>query len=180
MKYHKHSIQKSTIAALTIATLLLIAAASNAETPLLGWTSTLDGTHQLAPLTDIEIKKRPGRGATVLGVDIHTTYQTIEGLGSSLEPTTCANLARLPEAERREAIRKLVHPVDGINMNLMRICIGTPDFTGDPWYSYCDPPDGEPDPELKHFSIEKDKAYILPVLKMALEENPDLKFFASP
>jgi len=101
-------------------------------------------------------------------------------MGSSLEPTTCYNLSLLPEAERRAAIRKLVHPTEGANMNLMRVCIGTPDFTGDPWYSYNDMIGDDRDPDLKLFSIERDKAYILPVLKMALEENPDLKFFASP
>jgi beta-glucosidase len=59
-------------------------------------------------------------------------------------------------------------------MNFMRICIGTPDFTGDPWYSYDDLPPGKTDPELKHFSINKDQAYILPILKLARAKNPDL------
>jgi glucosylceramidase len=62
----------------------------------------------------------------------------------------------------------------------VRICIGTPDFTSDPWYSYNDLPPAETDPELKRFSIEKDRAYILPVLKLARQKNPDLLFFASP
>ena len=62
----------------------------------------------------------------------------------------------------------------------MRLCMGTPDFTGDPWYSYCDLPPGETDPELKQFSIERDRAYILPVIQLARRKNSDLLFFASP
>ena len=102
------------------------------------------------------------------------------GLGSSLEPATCSNLWRMSAADRERTIERLVSPTTGIGMNLMRICIGTPDFTGDPWYSYNDLPPGETDPELKRFSIEKDRAYILPVLKLARQKNPDLLFFASP
>jgi glucosylceramidase len=79
-----------------------------------------------------------------------------------------------------ETIERMVNPETGIGMNLMRICIGTPDFTGEQWYSYDDVPPGKKDLELQHFSIEKDKAYVLPVLKKALEKNPDMLFFASP
>ena len=31
-----------------------------------------------------------------------------------------------------------------------------------------------------HFSIEKDRKYVLPILKLALKINPELQFFASP
>ena len=70
-------------------------------------------------------------------------------------------------ADRERTLDRLVSPAAGIGMNLMRICIGTPDFTSDPWYSYDDLPPGETDPELRRFSIGKDRAYILPVLTLA-------------
>jgi glucosylceramidase len=65
-------------------------------------------------------------------------------------------------------------------MNLMRICIGTSDFAGEDWYSYDDLPPGQTDAQLTRFSIERDRNYILPVLKIAKEQNPQLLFFASP
>ena len=65
-------------------------------------------------------------------------------------------------------------------MNLMRICIGTPDFTGEPWYSYDDLSAGQKDPELARFTIEKDRRYVIPVLKAARAANSELLFFASP
>ncbi|NUN94727.1 MAG: glycosyl hydrolase [Candidatus Omnitrophica bacterium] len=123
----------------------------------------------------------PEVGETVdIRIDSAKPHQTLLGLGSSLEHTTCWNLWRLSPERRAEALERLVSRENGIGMNLMRICIGTPDFTGEPWYSYDDMPPGETDEALEHFSIEKDLAYVIPVLKLALEKNPDLLFYASP
>lgn len=102
------------------------------------------------------------------------------GLGASLEPSTCWNLSLMSAADRERTLERLVHPSTGLGMNLMRICIGTPDFTGDPWYSYNDLPPGRTDPELRDFSIEKDRAYILPMLKLARQKNPEIRFIATP
>jgi glucosylceramidase len=116
----------------------------------------------------------------VIKVAPSRTFQTILGIGASFEHTTCSNLFRITAAERERAIERLVSPSAGVNMNLMRICIGTSDFAGEAWYSYNDLPKGETDPELRQFSIERDRAYILPVLKIARQKNPELIFFASP
>lgn len=108
------------------------------------------------------------------------TYQTIIGLGSSLEHSTCYNLSLLSPGVQEDVVERIVCPDKGIGMSLMRVCIGTPDFTASPWYSYDDVPPGQTDPELKHFSIEKDRKYVLPALKLSLKKNPTLRFFASP
>lgn len=113
-------------------------------------------------------------------VHLEQTHQVMLGLGSSLEHSTCFNLSRLDEQQRQEVIERLVDRQTGIGMNLMRICMGTPDFTGEPWYSYDDLPAGQSDPTLKNFSIEKDLRYVIPVLKAARAENPQLLLFASP
>jgi glucosylceramidase len=115
-----------------------------------------------------------------IDVDSTQTFQTILGMGTSLEPTTCFNIHQLEPADQDTVVTKLVDPEKGIGMNLIRVCIGTPDFTGDPWYSYNDLPEGQSDPELKNFSIEKDKAYILPVIQKVAKARNDLLFFASP
>ena len=112
-----------------------------------------------------------------LRIDDTQRYQTILGLGASLDHATCYNISQLPPGEQERAVEWIVSPYTGIGMNLMRICIGTPDFTPSPWYTYADIPG---DLSLEHFSIEKDREYVLPILKMALEINPDLLFFASP
>lgn len=134
-----------------------------AEQPLISWSKTP------APA-----------GATAITVSKDKSFQTIFGLGASLEHTTCSNLFRMAPDERERAMDLLVSPTRGIGMNLMRVCMGTSDFAGEPWYSYSDLPAGQTDPELKGFSIAKDRAYILPCLKLALARNPELVFFASP
>jgi glucosylceramidase len=148
--------------------------------PLLqSWCSTTDLKQQLQEQAALRFDGGSARGL-VLKVDESRTCQTMLGLGSSLEPSTCSNLWRLDAAERARVMNRLVNPTNGIGMNLMRICIGTPDFTGDPWYSYDDLPTGDTDPDLRRFSIARDRQYILPILKLARANNPDLLFFASP
>jgi len=144
------------------------------------WVTSADHQQQLAEQSPLTWQTEPATNGGRIEVNPAVRFQTMLGLGSSLEPATCSNLWRMSAADRERTIERLVSPATGIAMNLMRICVGTPDFTGDPWYSYNDLPAGETDRELKRFSIEKDRAYILPVLKLARKKNPDLLFFASP
>lgn len=142
--------------------------------------SSEDGAHKLSPGEPIGLRAGDARGRNVISVDPETTHQTMLGMGASWDHATCYNLSLLSEEQRAAVITRLVHPDKGIGMNLMRLCIGTSDFVGEPYYSYDDMPDGKTDPELKHFSIEKDRDYVLPVVKAALRINPDLLYFASP
>lgn len=134
-------------------------------------------TEKLAPLPALTFGKAPQEtpeNVVTFRIDPNQVHQTILGMGSSLESTTCFNLSRLTPEVREDLLRKLLDREAGIGMNLMRVCIGTSDFTGDPWYSYDDLPAGETDPTLEKFSIEKDRAYILPVLKQALALSQEL------
>lgn len=144
------------------------------------WQSSEDGKLQLSAGTALVLVEGNGSNDTRITIDDSLRYQSILGLGASLEHATCENLFKLPEEKRAAVIRSLVHPVDGIGMNLMRVCIGASDFIGEPYYSYNDLPPGQTDLPLAQFSIEKDRAYVLPVIKAAQAANPDLLFFASP
>jgi glucosylceramidase len=107
-------------------------------------------------------------------------YQSIVGMGTSLEESTIYNLSKMTAAKRDEILTKLVDPVNGAGMNLMRITFGSPDFTAQTFYSYDDMPAGQTDPTLSKFSIQKDIDYnIIATIKRALELNPNLKIFAS-
>ncbi|MBM3168557.1 MAG: glycoside hydrolase family 30 protein [Bacteroidetes bacterium] len=145
------------------------------------WLSTKDGSKQLSKEADIAIQELKDLNSNkIINIDNEKTFQTIDGMGSSLEHATCFNLSKLDSVEREKTLTALLTDEVGINMNLMRICMGTPDFTSDLWYSYSDLPNGEVDTLLKTFSIKKDETYILPVLRQALRIRPDLRFFASP
>lgn len=58
--------------------------------------------------------------------------------------------------------------------------MGSSDLNAVDPYTYDDVPDGQTDFNLNNFSIEKDKAFIIPVLKEALSINPQLKIMATP
>ncbi len=140
----------------------------------------MDMRQRLTPQASLRFESGHRGAGEIIEIDPAQTYQTMLGLGSSLEATTCHNFALMPAKDRAEAMEKLVNPKRGIGMNLIRLCIGSSDFTGDPWYSYDDMPKGETDPKLERFSIAKDRDYILPVVKLARRKNPEALFFASP
>lgn len=158
----------------------LLAGEVRGQTSVRWWNSSEDGRASLSPLPDLSFGdpgRHPGRA---IRIDAAVTFQRVLGLGSSLEHSTCHNLMRLTPERRERVLASLVDPEHGIGMNLMRICIGTPDFTASPWYTYHDLEPGEIDPEGKRFSIDKDREYVLPVLKQAMRLNPRLRFIASP
>ncbi len=142
--------------------------------------SCQDGSKSLSVEKPLHFGRAKKTKDPVIEVDLAKTGQSILGLGASLEHATCENLSKLSAEQREQVIDKLVNPETGIGMNLMRVCIGAPDFIDEPYYSYDDLPDGETDPELAKFSIEKDRAYVLPAVKIALNKNPNLLIFASP
>src|SRR5207245_7934022 len=144
------------------------------------WLTTEDLRQRLSLQPTLAFDAAAPGAKNRLEIEDGKTFQTILGLGSSLEPTTCSNFWRMASADRQALMEKIVDPEKGIGMNLMRICIGTPDFTGDPWYSYCDLPVGESDPELKRFSIARDRGSMFPVIQLARRKNRDLLFVASP
>jgi O-glycosyl hydrolase len=136
----------------------------------------LAGTpYQLSRQADIATAAAAGN-ATIT-VDTAQQYQTVLGVGSSLEESTIYNLSRMSAAGRDAALRALVDPVDGAGFNVARITLGTSDFTSHDFYTY---DDGAADPTLSRFSIQRDvDQHIVSTLQQALAINPNLKIFAS-
>ncbi len=97
------------------------------------------------------------------------------GFGVALTGAACYELSLMPSEERR-ALLKHVYTKEGLGLSVGRISIGSCDYSPE-LYSY---DDTENDVSLKHFSIERDEKYIIPMLKEILEINPDLYLFASP
>lgn len=166
---------------LTLAAFLVfLALAANADDSVQVVISSLDGSKSLTVESPLPLLTAEKTDLPLIKVDPLKKEQSILGLGASFEHATCENLSKLPAEKREEVIEKIVSPDKGIGMNLMRLCIGASDFIGEPYYTYDDLPEGETDPDLAKFSIEKDRAYVLPAIKIAQRKNPDLLFFASP
>jgi len=102
-------------------------------------------------------------------------FQPMLGFGAALTDGSCYLFNQLSPASREKLFHLLFHPSE-MGLNVCRTCIGSSDHSTSV-YSF---DDGEADPELKRFSIEHDRAYILPMLREARRVNPDLFLFSSP
>lgn len=114
--------------------------------------------------------------ADAIALDPGATRQEILGFGGALTDAACFVLSQLPQSERQAVMHDLFAPGE-MALNVCRTCIGSSDYSRSV-YSFDE--SSEPDPELKTFSIDHDKAYILPVLRDARKANPELFLFSSP
>jgi glucosylceramidase len=120
------------------------------------------------------------RPSLTISVDETKKYQQIDGFGASLTDSSAWLLwHKLTDQQRKEVLEKLFSPTKGIGLSVLRQPMGASDFAIED-YSYDDMPQGETDPELKHFTIDRDRAYIIPILRDAFKLNANLKIIASP
>ena len=122
----------------------------------------------------------PASSSVTITVNDAQKYQTIDGFGASLTDSSAWLLyTKLTPEQRSQTMHDLFDEKSGIGLNFLRQPMGASDLALND-YSYDDMPAGKSDPELKHFSIEHDKAYILPSLREALAINPQIKVMATP
>jgi Glycosyl hydrolase family 30 TIM-barrel domain len=110
-----------------------------------------------------------------LNLNPNTTFQEILGFGAALTDAACYLLDKLPASRRKEFLHEIFNPA-AMGLNTCRVCIGASDYSTE-LYSY---DEGSPDPTLERFSIDHDRAYILPALSDVRELCPDLFLLASP
>jgi glucosylceramidase len=102
-------------------------------------------------------------------------YQTILGFGGAFTGSACFNFDSMSGPQRAKLLDELFSP-SGLNLNVCRTTIGASDYSTHA-YSYSE---GRPDLEMKRFSIDEDRKFILPTIREALKVNPDIMFFSSP
>lgn len=102
--------------------------------------------------------------------------QTFKGWGTCFNelPWDAYNL--LSETQRTLFAKRLFNPNGDLRLTVGRIPIGASDYARD-WYS-CDEFEGDFD--MQHFNIDRDLTTIIPSIRVAQAENPDLTFWASP
>jgi glucosylceramidase len=115
-------------------------------------------------------------GVTSIHIDAGEQFQEIDGFGGAFTDAACY-MFNLMDGDSRHLLFADLFATDGLGLNFCRVCMGASDYATHA-YSYCD--SAEPDPQLKKFSIEHDKKYILPALREAMALNADALFFASP
>jgi len=113
-------------------------------------------------------------------VDTTKTYQTIDGFGNCLTGGSATLLNRMNETNRAQILKELfAKDAKNIGISYLRISIGASDLS-ERVFSYNDLPDGETDVNMAKFSLESEKADLIPVLKGILAINPDIKIMGSP
>ncbi len=95
---------------------------------------------------------------------------------------TCLNergwdaLNMLPRSQQEIILKQLFSPDSDLKFTIGRFSMNANDYARD-WYS-SDEVSG--DFELKYFNIDRDKTTLIPYIKAAQEQNPDLTFWISP
>jgi glucosylceramidase len=114
------------------------------------------------------------RGAQIV-VNPNLKFQEVLGFGGAMTDATCYTFNRLAPSEREKLFHEMFHPSE-MGLSVCRICVGSSDYSTKV-YSF---DEGAPDPNLTRFSIDRDREYILPILREARKANPDLFLFSSP
>ena len=113
-------------------------------------------------------------------VDPSTKFQSIDGFGYTLTGGSASLINALPAAEKDKLLNELfADQANAIRVNYIRISIGGSDLSATP-FTYNDLADGQKDETLAKFSIEKEQADLIPVLKKIVAINPSIKILGSP
>ena len=115
-------------------------------------------------------------------IDVDTTqiFQTVDGFGYTLTGGSASVINHLAAAEKLSLLRELFGNGDNsIGISYLRISIGASDLNSTV-FSYDDMPAGQTDINLINFSLNPDKAELIPLLKEILQINPTIKILACP
>jgi glucosylceramidase len=143
------------------------------------WLTTADETQKLAPQPAVE-PQGAAQGGENLTVDTSQRFQRMHGFGAAITDGSAQLISGLPEDKRKALMTELFgRGPDRLGLSFTRLTVGASDFSPD-HYSYDDTPDNSPDPELRHFSIDYARRFVLPRTREALAINPELKVMISP
>lgn len=145
------------------------------------WVTTGDKTRLLArdPVAPVFAE----RGAALINIDVDESrrYQTMVGFGASITDASAWLMQnRMSPAQREALLQELFGRGEGgVGFDFTRLTIGASDFSR-AHYTFDDRPAGEADLPLSYFSIDANRADVLPVVQRALAINPKLQVMASP
>ena len=144
------------------------------------WITTAGHTRALAPSAPARFAGRAAARPQIV-VDDTQRFQEIVGFGASLTDSSAWLIQHMLDARQRDALLKELfgREGNGLGLSFSRLTIGASDFSRH-HYSLNDTPDGTPDPDLKHFSIDPNRGDVIPVARAMLAINPQLKIMASP
>lgn len=119
-------------------------------------------------------------GHQIITVDSTVSYQSIDGFGYTLTGGSAGLINGLGATEKENLLKELfLADSASIGVSYLRVSIGASDLDIAP-FSYNDIPVNETDFSLNHFSIDKDRVHLIPILKKIIQLNPTIKIMGSP
>ena len=162
---------------LIVGALLIMSASLFAQTDgkkVKVFASSANSKEMLVPQGDIILKQDLETENPVINIYPEFKYQQTLGFGGAFTETSAYNFSLLSPVSREKLIEAYFGK-SGIGFNFCRTHINSADFSLSE-YTYVQ--DGDKD--LKTFSIDRDRKYVLPMIKAAVKSNPNLWLFASP
>ncbi len=123
----------------------------------------------------IELKPYAKSFNESIGIDVSKQFQTIDGWGGCFNEKGWQALSYLTETERQDVMEALFDK-NGCDFATCRMPIGASDYALD-YYSLND---SAGDYQMKYFSIQRDKKYLIPFIKAAMKYQPQLRIWGSP
>lgn len=113
-------------------------------------------------------------------IDTTKRYQSIDGFGFALTGASASLIDGLPDATRNVLLKELfLTDSSDIGVSYLRISIGASDLSVSP-FTYDEVLSGQTDTALNNFSIDKEKASLIPVLLKIIALDPSVKIIATP
>jgi len=136
-----------------------------------------DTGDRLSELPPLAMAPATGEPAAAVLVDTGLEFQEFQGFGGAFTEAASTTLDQLPSALRQEVLQAYFSPGQGHGYTLCRTHINSCDFCLDN-YAYTDV---EGDVALEHFSIDRDRRSLIPMIRDALRlSDGRLRLFASP
>lgn len=155
--------------------MLLVSAAVQAQTTAYQYRSTDGDFWKMSAVTLTD--KVPGKAQVVIRSS--QPQQTFLGWGTCFNELPWDAYNMLGESDKKLFVKRMFNPYGDLRLQKGRLSAGANDYARE-WYS-CDEVDVDStDFDMEHFNIDRDLTTIIPSIKLALAENPDMDFFCSP
>ena len=121
-------------------------------------------------------------GAQLIDVDLNQRFQAMVGFGASITDASAWLISQRMTPDQRQALMQELfgRANGGLGFSLGRLTIGASDFSRHHYSLAEGPGGGAADMQLASFSLDVNRADVLPVVRQALAINPALQVMASP
>ncbi len=143
------------------------------------WVTSSDQSILLQKQGDIAFLKSISTNPTI-EVDTTQELQSIDGFGFTLTGGSAKLIGQLSATDKSNLLNELFGKnANSIGISYLRISVGASDLDENV-FSYNDLASGQTDEALDKFSLDPDRAYLIPILKEIIKINPSIKIMGSP